>query len=207
MTRHDPFPRAQSPAQVAGTDPAAAGVVASAAAHSRRVFVWDGFVRLFHWSLVAGFAANAVFTDPEENLHHLIGYGVLGLLGLRIFWGMVGSRHARFRDFPPDPAAALGQVAEMATGRRHAHVGHSPLGALMIYNLLVTFIAIGISGYMQTTLTFFGVGWVEELHEALVFWAEVSVAAHIAAVIHESRRLRINLPRAMVTGYKDLPPH
>ena len=203
MTLHDPFPRAQSPAQVAGADPAAGAE--PPAAHSRRVYVWDGFVRLFHWLLVAAFVANAFFNDPEESPHHLIGYGVLALMGLRILWGFAGSRHARFSDFPPDPAAALGQVAEMATGRRHIHAGHSPLGALMIYNLIATFIAIGISGYMQTTLTFFGVDWVEELHEALVFWAEVSVAAHIAAVIYESRRLRINLPRAMVTGYKELP--
>jgi hypothetical protein len=26
--------------------------------------VWDLFVRLFHWSLVTGFAANALLTNP-----------------------------------------------------------------------------------------------------------------------------------------------
>lgn len=207
MTLRDPFSRAQSPAHVVDAGRAAPGEAAAPATHSRRVFVWDGFVRLFHWALVAGLAANAVVTDPEEGLHRLIGYGVLALLGLRLLWGLVGSRHARFRDFPPDPAAALGQLAEIARGRRRIHIGHSPLGALMIYNLLATVAAIGISGHMQVTLTFFGVDWVAKLHAALVFWVEVSAAVHVAAVIYESRRLRINLPRAMVTGYKDLPRH
>ncbi|MBT9248086.1 cytochrome b/b6 domain-containing protein [Gemmobacter fulvus] len=171
----------------------------------RTIFVWDAFVRLFHWSLVAAFTANAFFTEDESSLHRYVGYTVLALVIARVVWGLFGSRHARFSDFPPDPAAAVGQLAEMATGRRHAHAGHSPLGALMIYNLLATLLVIGISGYMMTTLAFFGIEWVEELHEAAVLWAEASVVLHIAAVVFESRRLGINLPRSMVTGYKTLP--
>lgn len=170
-----------------------------------RHFVWDAVVRLFHWSLVAAFTANAFLTKPGKDLHQTVGYVVLGLVALRLVWGLIGTRHARFRDFPPSPTAALGQVAEIATGRRHAHVGHSPLGALMVYNLLLTLLAIGLTGYMMTTVTFFGVEWVEEAHEALVTWAEISIVLHIAAVILESRRLGVNLPKSMVTGYKTLP--
>ena len=62
---------------------------------------------------------------------------------------------------------------------------------------------IALTGWMQTTVAYFGVDWVGELHEVLVTWAELSVAAHIAAVVLESRRLRVNLPKSMVTGYKD----
>ena len=172
---------------------------------TRRIFVWDPAVRLFHWALVAGFLANAFLTDPEHDLHEIVGLTVLGLVAARLVWGLVGTRHARFSDFPPDPGAAIGQLREMATGRRRFHAGHSPLGALMIYNLLATLVGIGISGYMMTTISFFGVEWVEELHEALVSWAEVSVVLHIAAVIFESRRLGVNLPKSMLTGYKTLP--
>ncbi len=170
-----------------------------------KVKVWDPVVRIFHWSLVAGFTANAVFTDPEAKLHERIGYAVVALLGLRILWGLLGTRHARFADFPPSISAAFGQMREMATGRRHAHIGHSPLGALMIYNLIASILVIGLSGYMMTTLAYFGVRWVKEVHEIAVTWAELSVAAHIAAVAFESRRLRINLPNSMLTGYKAMP--
>jgi cytochrome b len=167
--------------------------------------VWDPVVRLFHWSLVGLFAANALFTDPEEQTHRIVGYIVAGLILVRILWGLVGSHHARFSSFPPDPAAALGQVSDIATGRKRVHLGHTPLGALMIYNLILTLIVIAVSGYAMTTLRFFGIEWVKEVHEMAVTWAEVSVVIHIAAVIWESMRTGVNLPRAMVTGTKLIP--
>ncbi|MDK3017564.1 cytochrome b/b6 domain-containing protein [Pseudodonghicola flavimaris] len=170
-----------------------------------RTRVWDPAVRLFHWSLVAGFAANALFVDEESKLHHWIGYFVVGLVVFRILWGLVGSRYARFSSFPPSLSGAVGQMTDIATHRTHPHVGHSPLGALMIYNLILTLLAIGLTGYLMTTDMFWGVEGPEELHEAFVTWAEISVVAHIAAVAFESRRTKVNLARAMITGYKDLP--
>jgi cytochrome b len=170
-----------------------------------RVHVWDVFVRIFHWSLVAGFTANALFTDPEGYIHKWNGYVIAALLALRIVWGFVGTLHARFSDFPPSIGASLGQIGEMASGRRHIHKGHSPLGALMIYNLILTLIGISVTGYMMKTLAYFGVDWVEEAHKTLVNWAELSVMVHIAAVIYESGRLGVNLPKSMVTGYKEIP--
>lgn len=169
----------------------------------KRLYVWDPLVRLFHWSLVAAFLANAFLTRPGKEVHELIGYGVAALIALRLVWGLIGPRHARFSDFPPSPSGAIGQLRQMTTGRREVHAGHSPLGALMIYNLLATLAAIALTGWMQTTVAYFGVDWVGKLHEALVTWAELSVAAHVVAVVLESRRLRVNLPKSMVTGYKD----
>lgn len=171
---------------------------------TQRHKVWDPAIRLFHWSLVAAFTANALFTDGEHRTHRLVGYAVIGLLGFRVIWGLVGSRHARFADFPPSVTASLGQLADMATGRRAVHVGHSPLGALMIYNLLAALAGIAATGYMMTTLTWFGIEWVRTAHELLVTWAEISVVAHVFAVVVESRRLQVNLPKAMLTGYKDI---
>ena len=171
----------------------------------RHIKVWDPAIRLFHWLLVAAFLSNVFLTKPGKQVHEWVGYGVLALLAFRVIWGMIGPRHARFSDFPPSASAALDQAAEMASWRRHPHAGHSPLGALMVYNMLAVFLAIGLSGWMTTTITFYGVKWVKELHEALVTWAEISVVVHVLAVAIESRRLGVSLSRAMVTGYKTLP--
>lgn len=169
-----------------------------------RTYVWDPLVRIFHWTLVASFVANALLTDPEGRLHVQIGYFVAALVVLRVLWGLVGTRHARFVDFPPSVSGALGQMNEMAAGARRAHAGHSPLGAWMIYNLLVTLALIAGTGWMMTTDAWWGVDWVEELHEGLVGWAEISVVVHVAAVLFESRRTGVNLPKSMISGYKDL---
>lgn len=167
--------------------------------------VWDPFIRLFHWSLVVGFAANALIVDDDSKLHEWIGYAVLALVALRLVWGFAGPATARFASFFPARGDVTRQITEIATHRRHAHLGHSPLGALMIFNLLATIIAIGVTGHMMTTNAFWGAEWVEEAHEILVIWAEVSILLHIAAVIWESRRTGVNLARAMVTGRKSVP--
>jgi cytochrome b len=169
------------------------------------VKVWDVFVRVFHWLLVICFGLNALVLDDESQWHQWVGYTVAGLVALRILWGFFGTKHARFSDFPPSLGAALGQMREMLTRPKHLHVGHTPMGALMIYNLIFTLLAICASGYLMTTDMFWGVEWPETVHEAAVTWAEISVVLHVAAVVFESLRTRVNLPRAMVTGYKRLP--
>ena len=168
-------------------------------------YVWDPLVRLFHWSLVILFFLNALVIDPDAALHETLGYVALGLVVLRLVWGLLGTRYARFASFPPSPSGAVEQLTEIATGRTNAHKGHSPLGALMIYNLLLGLIGIGLSGYLMTTDMFWGTEWPEELHEALVIWAEISVVLHVGAVIFERRRTRLPLARAMITGYKEMP--
>ena len=167
--------------------------------------IWDPFVRIFHWSLVGLFTANALIVDEESWIHEWVGYGVATLVGLRILWGLVGPHHARFSSFTPKPHDVTEQISDIATRRRRTHIGHTPLGALMIFNLLLTLIGISASGYMMTTNAFWGVEWVEEVHEVLVTWAEISIVLHIAAVLFESWRTGVNLPRAMVTGTKSVP--
>lgn len=169
------------------------------------VKVWDLLVRLFHWSLVIAFTLEALVLDEETKLHQQIGYFVLALIGARVIWGLVGTKYARFSSFKPSISAAIGQLGDIATQRDTRHIGHSPLGALMIYNLLISIASIGLTGWMMTTTMFWGINWVEELHEVLVVWAGTSAVAHIAAVIFESRRSRVNLVKAMVTGSKTLP--
>jgi cytochrome b len=171
----------------------------------QRIKVWDPLVRLFHWSLVLAFAANALVIDDDSKLHQWVGYGIIGLVLLRILWGFAGSHYARFASFPPSLEGAREQLIDIATHRSRVHVGHTPLGAWMIYNLLLALLVLCLSGYLMTTDMFWGVEWPEEVHEAAVTWTEVSVVLHILAVIHESRRTGVNLPRAMIRGYKDIP--
>ena len=165
--------------------------------------VWDPLIRIFHWSIVIAFTANALFVEGDSKIHLWIGYFVAGAVAFRIVWGFIGTKYARFSNFPPNLKGASEQVMEIASNRKRLHMGHTPLGALMIYNLLLTLIVIAASGYLMTTDAYWGVRWMEELHEAAVFWAEFSVALHIAAVIFESLRLKVNLPKAMVTGVKE----
>ncbi|WP_323784549.1 cytochrome b/b6 domain-containing protein [Thalassovita sp.] len=167
--------------------------------------VWDPVVRLTHWGVALGIVLNGAVIDDESKFHTRVGYTVLALVVLRLVWGLVGSRHARFADFPPNPSASMDQLSDMVSGRKRIHLGHTPLGALMIYNLWASILLIGLSGYMMTTTAFWGIEWVEEMHELFANWVYFSALLHVVAVILESRRTGVNLPRSMVTGVKSVP--
>lgn len=111
------------------------------------VKIWDPLVRIFHWSLVALFATAYLTGDEESRLHELAGYAVLGLIAVRIVWGFIGTRHARFRDFVYRPSAIAAYAKDMLAGRAKRYLGHNPLGGAMIIALLVALLATGATGY------------------------------------------------------------
>lgn len=110
------------------------------------VKVWDPLVRLFHWSLVAAFAVAWLAGDEESRLHELAGYAVIGLVLVRIVWGFVGTRYARFSDFVYRPATVLGYARQMLAGKPKHYLGHNPLGGVMILALLASLLATGVTG-------------------------------------------------------------
>lgn len=159
---------------------------------------WDIFVRLFHWTLVAGFALNAAILDDEGIWHERVGYAILALVGLRILWGFVGPRRARFSAFPPSLSGALEHLGEIARGIVRPHESHNPLGALMVFNLLATLLLLGLTGWMMTTDALWASDWLEEVHEMLANWAIFSVVLHVGGVLFESWRRGENMVRPML---------
>lgn len=167
-----------------------------------RILVWDLPTRLFHWSLALSFAV-AYLTGENERwagLHFTAGYTLLGLIGFRLIWGLIGSRYARFAQFVPGFATLRGYVSDLARGRPARQVGHNPLGALAILALLLLGLASGISGWMLDVST--GGEWLEELHESVTALMLALVIAHMAGVLIVSRLYKENLVRAMLTGMK-----
>jgi cytochrome b len=165
--------------------------------------VWDPFVRVFHWSLLACVLLNEFAVDDGETLHQWLGYAALALVGLRIVWGFVGTRHARFADFLPTPRRVLRHVTALFDGAPEHHWGHNPLGALMVFALLAMVLALGLSGWLQTTDAYWGVEWVQELHEALAEGLLWLAGLHAASALVMGRIERTRLIKAMVTGTKE----
>lgn len=172
---------------------------------ARDIAVWDPLVRLIHWSLALTILLNGAFTDDESKLHEWVGYVALGLVGVRLLWAVIGPQNARFTAFPPNPARAVRYLRALLAGDRTVHLSHNPIGALMVYNLWFSVIALGVTGYMMTTLRFFGIDWVETAHETLFNWLILSVALHVAGVAFDTWRSGVNLVRSMVVGRKRIP--
>lgn len=110
--------------------------------------VWDSFVRVFHWALVLFFII-AYATGEEESLVHVwSGYAIAALLALRVVWGLVGSRHARFSDFIYRPSEIKAYARSLLNGSAKRYLGHNPLGGLMVVALLLSLAMTSLSGMM-----------------------------------------------------------
>ena len=168
----------------------------------KRVRVWDRFVRLFHWGLVALMAVAYFSTVGSQRLHNAAGYAALALAVARVVWGFVGAEHARFADFVPGPRQLMQYTWAMLQGREPRYLGHNPAAAVMILFLLAAVVGIGVSGWMLTLDAFWGSEEVEFVHVLLVDLTLIAVAVHVCAAIYESFRQRENLVWSMVVGSK-----
>lgn len=169
---------------------------------TRTVKVWDPLVRIFHWSLVGLFAFSYLTGDEWKKAHIYSGYAIAGLIAVRIIWGLVGSRHARFADFIYSPGTVFAFLVDTMKLRAKRYLGHNPAGGMMVLALLLTITAIATTGYMMTMDAFWGYEWVEETHEAAVNVALALIALHILGVVLASIEHGENLVRSMMTGRK-----
>ena len=180
---------------------------------SAEVYVWDPFVRLFHWTVVLGFAIAYVTEDDLLPIHVWAGY-IVGILVLaRVIWGFIGPNHARFSDFVYGPGATLSYLRDLIAIRARRYLGHSPAGGAMIVLLLLLLAATVVTGLMvyggdqqagplAGMLTKESGEALEEVHEFFANFTLAFVIAHVSAVILASFVHHENLVRSMITGYK-----
>lgn len=183
------------------------------------VKVWDLFIRMFHWTLVAAFTIAYVTGENLEWLHIWSGYLIVVLLMMRIVWGFIGSEHARFRDFITVPAMAWDYLKKTLQQKAPRYIGHNPAGGWMILIMIMSLLAVCFSGIVLYAIedqagplgtTFFatyhrGEDFVEELHELLANITVLLIFLHISGVMLESMIHQENLVRAMWNGNKERP--
>lgn len=189
---------------------------------SVKVRVWDLPTRLFHWLLmlaVVGSVVSAKIGGGAMVWHFRFGFLVLLLVGFRILWGLVGGRWSRFASFVYAPGAVLRYLrGQPKPGDEHHEVGHSPLGALSVFALLLVLVVqlgtglvaddeianIGpLNKFVSTDTGLLATGW----HKTYGQWLLIAlVVLHVLAIAYYAFAKRKNLVAAMVGGDKLLPP-
>lgn len=180
--------------------------------------IWDLPTRVFHWALtlcVIGLIITGNVGGNAMVWHMRLGYAVLALLLFRLVWGLVGGHWSRFRHFLYGPSALLGYLRGQAPVSHQA--GHSPLGALAVWAILMALALQAGAGLMtDDEIAFFGplVRFVSGDTVATATWFHKNVgkllvfgvvALHLLAIAwyRFGRRRVIVMP--MVTGDKQLP--
>ena len=108
--------------------------------------VWDPLVRIGHWSLVIAFFTAYLSGDDFFSLHKWAGYVVAGYVLIRIVWGVIGTRHARFADFVRGPGAVIGYLRGLVSGNVKDYAGHNPAGGAMVVALLLSLLVTTSAG-------------------------------------------------------------
>ncbi|MBI5153983.1 cytochrome b/b6 domain-containing protein [Candidatus Poribacteria bacterium] len=172
------------------------------------VLVWDWPTRLFHWLLAAGFlaaAAIAFFTDDDGApypYHAMIGLLLALMAVLRVVWGFVGTRHARFASFAFGPRAVIEYIQGILTRRRTRHAGHNPGSAHAIFLILALVLGLAVTGILMGR----GVEDAKDVHEVLAYVLAGVAGAHVLGVLIHTLRLRENITLGMFSGEKVTDP-
>lgn len=167
-----------------------------------RILVWDWPTRIFHWTLAGSFAG-AWLTAESERLalwHMSFGFTMLGLVAFRLFWGVAGTRHARFRNFLTGPGAVWRYLRSLLSPRPEHHTGHNPAGAVAVVLLLLLAAGTALTGWAYWSEI--GGEFFEDVHEAMATAMLAVVGVHVAGVLLSSLLHRENLVGAMLTGFK-----
>jgi cytochrome b len=142
----------------------------------------------------------------------------LALLAFRVVWGFVGGHWSRFAAFiyPPSSVAAYVRGDRGPGGR--FDIGHSPLGALSVFALLLVLIVQVATGlvaddevattgplnrFVETALALKATGWHKSVGQYLII---TLVVLHIATVLYYLFKKQRNLIEPMWHGDKPLPP-
>lgn len=169
--------------------------------------VFDVPLRLFHWMLVAHFLAAFVVATVAGQasvafaMHAMLGMILVLLVLLRIVWGFIGTRWARFAALDLRPSA-LGRylTAVVSGGSGMDRAGHNPATAWYMTLVLPLLLGVGITGL----LTARGDARFAALHQALA-WTVLGLAAvHVLGVLWHVARTGENLVASMVDGRRQV---
>ena len=178
--------------------------------------VWDLWIRLGHWLIVAGIIFQQISGENIDliNIHATVGILLGGWVLFRVVWGFTGPYYARFSSFPPpSPKTAVASLRRVLNKETEETVGHSAIGGLAVY-LLITLIGLtALTGMASSDDIFFSgplapfvsaniVNFASRTHPILSKLVLATMVVHVLAVLWHQFAMRERLIQGMITGLK-----
>ncbi|MBI4444265.1 MAG: Ni/Fe-hydrogenase, b-type cytochrome subunit [Acidobacteria bacterium] len=207
--------------------------------------IWELPVRLTHWIMTICVAVTGVtgyligtplFSQPGEAsslysfgtlrfVHFLAGYVLLSAFLLRVYWGFIGNKYARWSSMLPLHRKSWQAIGEeflyllRPRGPMPVYRGHAPLAGVsyfvlylgLAFALLSGFTLYAQAGYSPVWRTFgalalalFGnhLNTVRLLHHLTLWFFTLFLIIHLYLVIYTDLFSRTNEVDAMISGRK-----
>jgi cytochrome b len=172
----------------------------------RQHLVYDLPTRLFHWLFAGLFLTGFIIAktvDDESswfNYHSLAGLTLGFLVLLRILWGFLGTKHARFSGFALNPPDLFNYFKGIFAGEKKRWAGHNPASSWAGITMMILALGLAVSGYLMTSgsdkETF------EDIHELFANGFIIVVILHIAGIILHTVRHKEMIGMSMIHGKK-----
>jgi len=168
---------------------------------------YDLPTRIFHWVFAGLFlfsfiVAKAIDDDSSLYSYHMLaGFFMVFLLVLRVGWGFVGSRYARFSSLKLAPSELRQYFTSVISSKSKRYLGHNPASSYAALGMYAFTFGLAITGILMSK----GIGkdFFEEIHELCATGFIITVILHIAGVILHHLKHRDGLLFSMVNGVKD----
>ena len=169
--------------------------------------IWDLPLRVFHWGLVASVMVSfASIKNGNMFIHEKSGLTILGLLGFRLVWGIVGHPHARFARFLSTPVMLVQYIRARLGGDRHYHRGHAPTGGYATVVILLSLLTMAVLGTMSNNdILYEGplAAWAGDFTKTASVWHHRLERLMIALVVLHLLAMAVY---RFVFGHKLIPP-
>lgn len=173
----------------------------------RTKMVYDLPTRIFHWCfaclfLFAFIVAKNVDDESVVFAFHMLAGLLLGTLVVwRIYWGLAGSEHSRFRDLSLNPKDLISYSIGIFSRSKRRWAGHNPASSWSTVLMLLLASGLSISGILM------GSGYkeeVEDIHELMANFFIIIVIFHVAGIAIHSWQHKDYIGLSMLDGKKEL---
>lgn len=176
----------------------------------RNNLIYDLPTRLFHWIFAGLFLTAFIIAQTVEDdsaiftLHMLAGLMLTFVVLLRIVWGFVGSKHAKFIDFSLHPKSVFAYFRGILSGSKERWAGHNPASSWAALLMMLFALGLGLTGFLMTSGP--NKENFEDIHELLSNGFIIVAVLHVAGVLLHTLRHKEMIGLSMIDGKKNDVP-
>lgn len=160
----------------------------------------DAPTRMFHWLLAICFVGAYSTSDGERwrLVHITLGYTMIGLVGFRLVWLLLGPKPARWTAWAARYRALIGSIRSAKVGQFRWPALQVGFNSVAVTALVLTVVLTTASGYVVDQ-EWLG-DWFEEVHELAGNALLAFVLLHLALILMGAIIQSSNPLKLMLTG-------